>query len=107
MTIRVKINLEDITKQLIMTQEDLKTLKQRSADLIDAAALTQEILQYANALKQDNETVAKASVSATQIFNTTYDYPQALDTIATAVEAAEPGAYQRIEAVYKERKGKL
>ncbi|MBO3090409.1 hypothetical protein J5F27_00505 [Schleiferilactobacillus harbinensis] len=104
---QVKINLEDITKQLIMTQEDLKTLKQRSADLIDAAALTQEILQYANALKQDNETVAKASVSATQIFNTTYDYPQALDTIATAVEAAEPGAYQRIEAVYKERKGKL
>ncbi|WP_051999808.1 septation ring formation regulator EzrA [Schleiferilactobacillus shenzhenensis] len=104
---QVKINLEDITKQLIMTQEDLKTLKQRSADLIDAAALTQEILQYANALKQENPAVAKASSTATQIFNTTFDYPKALDTIATAVEAAEPGAYHRIESAYKDRKNQL
>ncbi|WP_420542929.1 septation ring formation regulator EzrA [Schleiferilactobacillus perolens] len=104
---QVKINLEDITKQLIMTQEDLKTLQQRTEDLIDAAALTQEMLQYANALKQDHQAVAQASIQATQAFNTTFDYPHALDTIATAVETAEPGAYKRIEAAYRERQGQV
>lgn len=97
---QVQINVEDITKQMIMTQEDLNTLTQKSHDLRDAAALTEQALQYANRYTYGNETLAGAANEAKRIYNQEFDYEMALDTIATALDQVEPGSFKRIEESY-------
>lgn len=97
---QVKINIEDITKQLIMTQEDLNTLTQKSKDLHDAAVLTEQALQYANRYTYANEDLAKAAKTARQLYDQQHEYAKALDTIATALEEIEPGSFKRIEKTY-------
>lgn len=101
---QVKIDLDKITKQLILTQEDIDQLKQNTEDLIDAASLGQQMLQYANKYRSENTEVANAVSDATHLFNIDYDYPSALDRVATVVEQIEPGAYKKIEDSYYESK---
>ena len=97
---QVQINIEDITKQLIVTQEDLNNLSQKSKDLHDAAVLTEQALQYANRYTYANAEIAAAADEAKELYTKTYDYPTALDTIATALEQIEPGSFKRIEDSY-------
>lgn len=97
---QVQINVEDITKQMLMTQEDLNTLTQKSEDLHDAAVLTEQALQYANRYTYGNETLAGAANEAKRIYNQEFDYEMALDTIASALDQVEPGSFKRIEASY-------
>lgn len=97
---QVKIDLDEITQKLILTQGDIDKLKQQTEDLIDAASLGQQMLQYANKYRSDNTEVANAVSDATHLFNIEYDYPAALDRVATVVETIEPGAYKKIEDSY-------
>lgn len=94
-----KINMDDITKQLLMVQSDLQTLEDKTDDLRDSAELTGRLIQYANRLEEQNEDVAKA-IDASQKLYSEYKYQEALEKIATAIEVAEPGAYKRIEDSY-------
>lgn len=97
---QVQINIEDITKQLIVTQEDLNNLSQKSKDLRDAAVLTEQALQYANRYTYANAEIAAAADEAKELYTKAFDYPTALDTIATALEQIEPGSFKRIEDSY-------
>ncbi|ANK59767.1 septation ring formation regulator EzrA [Loigolactobacillus backii] len=97
---QVKINLDDITKQLIATQEDLNKLKEETNDLIDSALLTEQLLQYSNRYRHSHAEVAQAGDQAFQIFNQQYEYKQALETIATELEKVEPGSYKKVEDSY-------
>lgn len=94
-----KINMDDITKQLLMVQSDLQTLEDKTDDLRDSAELTGRLIQYANRLEEQNDDVAKA-IDASQKLYSQYKYQEALEKIATALEVAEPGAYKRIEDGY-------
>ena len=97
---QVQINIEDITKQLIMTQEDLNTLTQKAKDMKDAAVLTEQALQYANRYTYGNETLAGAAAESKRIYSQEFNYQVSLDTIATALDQIEPGSFKRIEASY-------
>ncbi|WP_225047109.1 septation ring formation regulator EzrA [Lacticaseibacillus kribbianus] len=96
---QVKIDLDAIAKQLIQSAEDIEQLKQKSRDLIQAAGMTEELLQYANRYKTTHSDVAQA-VADTKAAYARYDYKQAADTIATALEAMEPGSYKKVEDDY-------
>lgn len=100
----VKIDLDKITEQLMLTQKDIDDLQQKTEDLIDAASLGQQMLQYANKYRSENTQVANAVNDATHLFNIEYDYPAALDKVATVVEQIEPGAYKKIEDSYYQSK---
>lgn len=93
-----KLNMDEITKQLLMVQSDMQTLSDKTDDLRDAAILTERLMQYANRF-EDNEDVAKAAQKAQQFYNS-YEYKRSMETIATALEVAEPGALKRIEDAY-------
>lgn len=93
-----KLNMDEITKQLLMVQSDMQTLSDKTDDLRDAAILTERLMQYANRL-EDNEDVAEAAKEAQQLYDS-YEYKKAMETIATALEIAEPGALKRIEDSY-------
>ncbi|WP_283583036.1 septation ring formation regulator EzrA [Limosilactobacillus difficilis] len=94
-----KINMDDITKQLLMVQSDLQTLEDKTDDLRDSAELTGRLIQYANRLAEQNAAVAKAIDESQQLYSK-YQYQEALEKIATALEVAEPGAYKRLEDGY-------
>ncbi|WP_461227043.1 septation ring formation regulator EzrA [Lacticaseibacillus suihuaensis] len=96
---QVKIDLDAIAKQLIQSAEDIESLKQKSRELIQAAGMTEELLQYANRYKTTHEDIAQA-VAETKAAYGRYDYKTAADTIATALEATEPGSYKKVEDDY-------
>jgi septation ring formation regulator len=97
---QTKINLDEITKALITTQEDLDHLKEDTNDMIDSALLAEQMMQYANRYRHSHADVATASEQAFQKFEKDYDYKGALETIATVLEQIEPGSYKKVEDSY-------
>ncbi|MFB9770192.1 septation ring formation regulator EzrA [Lactiplantibacillus modestisalitolerans] len=101
---KLVINMDDITKQLIVIQSDMATLKEKTDDLIDAAMMAEQLLQYANRYKTNNDEVQQASAEAQQLFNEAHDYARSLEVIATAIDKVDTGAYKRIEDSYYAQK---
>lgn len=93
-----KVNMDNVTKQLLMVETDLERLQDKTNDLRDSAELTERLQQYANRFA-DNEKVVKAAQKSQELYNQ-YNYAGSLETIATALEEVEPGSYKRIEDSY-------
>lgn len=100
-----QIDMERITKQLLIIQTDLDTLQEKTDDLIDSSQLAEQLLQYANRYQTSHDNVAAASQKASDLFENKYQYAQALETIATVLDEVEPGSYKRLEDAYYQRKG--
>ncbi|MCD5504310.1 septation ring formation regulator EzrA [Lactobacillus delbrueckii] len=101
---QVRINMEKISEELVQISDDVDRLQREAEDIISSANLFELTMQYSNKFL-DNETVVRARRNAMKLYDRDYNYKDALDTIATAVERAEPGSYQRIEnAYYQEQK---
>lgn len=94
-----QIDMEEITKQLLIVQDDLEILHDKTDNLRDSAALTERMIQYANRLSSDNEQVEQAIQKSQDLFNR-HEYSSALETIGTALEEAEAGSFKRIEQDY-------
>lgn len=97
---KIKINMEEITKQLLIVQSDLDTLQEKTADLRDSSQLAERLLQYANRLRIDNEEVDEAAEKAQDLFDNQHDYTASLETIATVLDKVEPGSYKKLEDNY-------
>ena len=93
-----KVDMDDVTKQLIMVEADLETLHTKTNDLRDSVELTERLLQYSNRFPND-ETVEKAAQEARQLFSE-YEYAKSLEKIGTALEEVEPGSFKRLEDSY-------
>lgn len=100
---QVKIDMEDITHRLIVTQTDLNTLTQRTTVVKEAAQLTEQTIQYAQRFTHNHAEIAEAIQTGTVLYNHDFDYSKALDAVATALEQVEPGAFKRIEDAYYEQ----
>ncbi|KRK71864.1 Septation ring formation regulator ezrA [Lacticaseibacillus nasuensis JCM 17158] len=96
---QVKINMDDIAKQILKVDADISELKDQSRAVLDAAGLTEQLLQYANRYKTSHEDIAKAVQESRELYRR-YEYKQAADTIATVLEQVEPGSYHKIETDY-------
>lgn len=94
-----QINMEDITKQLLIVQDDLETLHDKTNNLRDSAALTERMIQYANRLSTSNDQIDAAIQKAQDLFDK-HEYSSALETIGAALEEAEAGSFKRIEQDY-------
>lgn len=100
---QVKINMDAIAKFLVKIASDIDALKKATSALIDAAGLTEELMQYANRYKTTVKPVAEAVHQATESYMQ-FDYKQAADTLATALEQTEAGSYKKVEDAYLARK---
>lgn len=101
---QVRINMEKISEELVQISDDVDRLQREAEDIISSANLFELTMQYSNKFL-DNETVIRARRNAMKLYDRDYNYKDALDTIATAVERVEPGSYQRIEnSYYQEQK---
>ncbi len=100
---QVRINMEKISNELIQISDDVERLKREADDIINSANLVELTMQYSNEYA-DKDLIKQAQKKAMQLYDE-YNYKEALDTIATAIEKAEPGSYQRLEnAYYSEQK---
>jgi septation ring formation regulator len=100
---QVRINMEKISNELIQISDDVERLKREADDIINSADLVELTMQYAN--KYSNKAVVKSAQQKTmKLYSQEYNYKEALDTIATAIEKVEPGSYQRLENLYYSEK---
>jgi septation ring formation regulator len=97
---RIKINMEEITKQLLIVQADLETLQEKTDDIRDSSQLTERLLQYANRFRENHPDVDEAAQKSQQLFDQDFDYSASLETIATVLDKVEPGSYKRLESSY-------
>lgn len=97
---KIRIDMDEINQLLQLSEEDLDTLQQKTDDLVDAAALTEQMLQYANRYRNSHQEIRDAITNTMELFTNGYRYQDALDTIGTALERVEPGSFQRIESFY-------
>lgn len=97
---RIRINMEEIKKLSDLCNEDLELLDKKTNDLINSAALTEQMMQYANRYRHTHEAIRVAMENSLELFSKEYRYQDALDEIGTALERVEPGAFRRIEDFY-------
>lgn len=97
---KIRVNMEEVNRLVALCEEDLELLDKKTHDLVDAAALTEQMLQYANRYRHTHEEVREAIDKSYYLFNKEYHYQEALDEIGTALERVEPGAFKRIEDFY-------
>lgn len=97
---KIRINMEDINRYVATCQEDLEKLEAETHELVDAAALTEQMMQYANRYRHSHPDIRASIDRSLDLFTNTYQYQEALDEIGTALERVEPGAFNRIENFY-------
>lgn len=100
---KVRINMEKISSQLIQISDDVERLRREADDIVNSANLVELTMQYSNKYAE-KDNVQKAQEQAMSLYQKDYNYKDALDTIATAIEKVEPGSYQRLENSYYSEK---
>ena len=83
---KIRINMQDINKLVSLCDEDMEMLDQKTYDLVDAAALTEQMMQYANRYRHTHPEIKAAIENSLELFNKEYRYQDALDEIGTALE---------------------
>lgn len=91
--------MEKISSELIQIQEDIERLKKEADEILNSADLVELTMQYSNKYISNPE-IKRARKEAYDLYQNKYEYKEALDVIATALEKVEPGSYQRIEKEY-------
>ncbi|MHC0393918.1 septation ring formation regulator EzrA [Enterococcus faecalis] len=97
---KMRINMDEINRLCDLCEDDLELLGKKTKDLVNAAALTEQMMQYANRYRHTHENIRAALDKSMYLFSTEFRYQDALDEIGTALEAVEPGAFKRIEDFY-------
>ena len=97
---KIRINMEEVNKLVAICEEELTLLDRRTKELVDAAALTEQMMQYANRYRHSHPDVKAAIQHSLVLFNQEYRYQDALDEIGTALERVEPGSFKRLETFY-------
>ncbi len=92
-----QINMEDISKQVIVTQEDLDNLVQKTTDLKMNVKLAEKLLQYANRYDNKDAEFTDQLGRARSLFDDDYEYADAVETISAALERVEAGSVERIK----------
>jgi len=92
-----KINMEDISKQVIVTQEDLDNLVEKTSKLKYNVELAEKLLQYANRYDNKNPEFTDKLDHARSLFDDDYDYNEAVEVISKALEEVEAGSVDRIK----------
>ncbi|WP_273729400.1 septation ring formation regulator EzrA [Leuconostoc mesenteroides] len=101
------IDMDEVQRQLNIVSADIDTLKEKTEEIVDQAALTEQLLQYANRYRASNERVAAASEQARMFYERDYNFKQAMDILGSALDSAEPGVYERLVDSYMRRKTPL
>ncbi|MDR3156943.1 MAG: septation ring formation regulator EzrA [Lactobacillales bacterium] len=97
---RIRINIDELKQLAQYSSEDVDRLKQKTDELVDSAALAEQMMQYANRYRYTHRRIGDAIDKSLLLFTNEYRYKESLDEIGTALNEVEPGAFDRIENFY-------
>lgn len=100
-----QINMDEITKKMLVLQDDFEKLHEKTDSIRDSATLTERVIQYAQRLSMQHPELDDAINRSQQLFSE-FEYSRALETIGAAVEDIEPGVFKQIEDSYYREVGK-
>ncbi len=92
-----QINMEDISKAVIITQEDLNNLVEKTSKLKYNVQLAEKLLQYANRYANKDDAFDNELTHARSLFDDDYSYQESVDVISKALEEVESGSVDRIK----------
>lgn len=92
-----QINMEDISKAVIITQEDLNNLVEKTSKLKYNVQLAEKLLQYANRYATKDGAFSDELAHARSLFDDDYNYQESVDVISKALEEVESGSVDRIK----------
>lgn len=101
---RIKINMKEIDDLVQACTQDVEKLDETTENIIDNAALTEQLVQYANRYRMEYASVDKAITIAVNLYQHQYKYEEAKQTIAQAIDSVEQGASSRVEKLYHDDK---
>lgn len=101
---KLRIDMKDIKSLCDLCDDDIELLIEKTEELVDSALLTEYMLQYANRYRHTHPEIASAITESLTLFNAEFDYHEALEHIATALEEVEPGSFKKVEKNYLEDK---
>ncbi|MEG0550936.1 MAG: septation ring formation regulator EzrA [Vagococcus sp.] len=104
---KIRIDMNHIDRLVGLCEEDIATLNEKTNNLIDSAALTEQMIQYANRFRFSHPEVKNAIDRSLSLFSREHLYQDALDTISEAIERIEPGATERIRKYYFDNKDNM
>lgn len=97
---KIRVDMDEVHRLVALCESDLELIDKQTHDLVDAAALTEQMLQYANRYRHTHDEVRTSIDKSYYLFYKEYHYQKALDEIGTALERVQPGAFKRIEDFY-------
>ncbi|MBM6613530.1 selenide, water dikinase [Desemzia sp. RIT804] len=97
---KLRIDMDEIKKMADFIEDDIELLLDKTEEIVDTALLTEYMTQYANRYRQSTPQIASATQKSFKLFNQEHNYREALETISTALEEVEPGAYKKVETMY-------
>lgn len=92
-----QINMEDISKAVIITQEDLNNLVEKTSKLKYNVQLAEKLLQYANRYATKDGAFSDELAHARSLFDDDYNYQESVGVISKALEEVESGSVDRIK----------
>ncbi len=104
---KIRIDMNHIARLESLCEEDIKTLREKTDDLIDSAALTEQMIQYANRFRFSHPEIKQAIDRSLSLFSREHQYQDALDVISGAINKIEPGASERIRKYYFNNKEEI
>ncbi len=94
------LQMAEVLHRLIEAEEAIDEVYETTYHLIDRAVWAERLIQYGNRYRSQYITVAVKLSEAEQAFRT-YNYEDALEHAAEAIDTVEPGILQRLEDSYK------
>ncbi|MFN2747630.1 septation ring formation regulator EzrA [Bacillus sp. z60-18] len=91
------LNMEAVNERLQGAESLVTEVKQETDDLVDKVRMIERIIQYGNRFRSQNHALSEQLKEAENRFYS-YEYDEAYELAARAVEKASPGAVGRLEA---------
>lgn len=101
---KIRIDMNHIDHLVAVCDEDMRTLREKTNELIDSSTLTEQMIQYANRFRFSHPDIKHAIDRSLSLFSREHQYKDALDVISEAIERIEPGATDRIRKYYFDNK---
>lgn len=101
---RIKIDMKVVDEHVAICASDIENLDNATEHIIDSAALTEQLIQYANRYRMEHVAIDRAITTASNLYQFQYKYSEAKQVIASALEKVDKGATKRVEQLYQEDK---
>jgi septation ring formation regulator len=96
------LDIPTINQHLEIAQLTVEKLASTTAETVENVKLAERVIQYGNRYRSSHPSVDKGLKEAEESFRN-YDYRQALEQAAAAIEEVEPGALKKIDSLFLEK----